>query len=117
MADITGYYEFHRDCPAKQLTIQAVGGAGDLEFASIDRPIHGHYNATTNAITFNDAWRPGEIIWVTYYTGYAMPTGDGGVCAMAGTWQELRLEFDGDRIVIETVHGSWYAIWQGEIIG
>ena len=115
LADISGYWEFHRACPSEQMTILGVGGSGQLEFSSIENePIEGHYDAATNAISFDDARHPGELFWVTSYTGYVMPTGEGGACAMAGTWWELT--FNINPRGIQTRRGSWYAIWQGEII-
>jgi hypothetical protein len=116
VAVITGIYEFHRECPSGELTIQGVGGLGQLEGASIgNEPIEGHYDASTNAISFDDARRPGDLFWVTSYTGYAMPTGEGGVCAMAGTWRELTYTFNPRGT--QTRHGSWYATWESSIPG
>jgi hypothetical protein len=67
-------------CSAERgLTIQVVGGLGQLEFASIENePIEGHYDAATNAISFDDNINPRGI---------------------------------------QTRRGSWYAIWEGPIIG
>jgi hypothetical protein len=94
--------------------------------------IHGQYDAATNRITFNDARQPGETLWVSFYSGYVMPTGEGGVCAMAGTYTEQELIFEegaiargvsnrdvaglGGILVRPTLHAAWYAIWQGNII-
>lgn len=132
MADISGYWEFHRACPAENMTILGVGDTGALVDSDINNiPINGNYDATTNAISFNDARRPGAILFVSFYTGYVIPTGEGGACAMAGTYQEAELIFeestiDRDRdiaavgpsltIAYTTLHAAWYAIWQGPII-
>jgi hypothetical protein len=120
MAAISGYWEFHRACPAQSLTIVGVDDAGALYEANIDdETIHGHYDTNTNRITFNDARQPGETLYVSFYTGYVMPTEDGSACAMAGTFSEQELIFEpnpGWRITIPTFHGPWYAIWKGPII-
>jgi hypothetical protein len=126
MANITGYYEFHRACPSQNMQIQ-FNSAGKLIESYIDKaPINGNYDPTTNVISFNDARQPGATLFVTFYTGYVMPSGDGGVCAMAGTYHELELVLEeGDtaesRIVvpppiITEVHGAWYAVWTQNII-
>src|SRR5262245_22460667 len=112
MPNITGYYEFHRGYPAQHATIINVDQSGQLVSASIDdRLIHGQYDASTNAITFNDARNPTDVLYVTNYTGYVMPDG-GDICAMAGTYQELAVRFK-PTPGFTTVHGSWYAVWQG----
>ena len=132
MADITGYWEFHRSCPAEDMTILGIDAAGAFVDASIDNlAITGQYDATTNAISFNDARRPGTKLYVSFYTGYVIASGDEDVCAMAGTYQEVEMVFeenslDRDREVEElgprlrghytTIHAAWYAIWKAPII-
>lgn len=132
MADISGYWEFHRACPSEDMNINEVSDTGALLYSAINgRTINGNYNATTNAISFNDA-RPGQILYVSFYTGYVLLNEEGGPCAMAGTYQEAELIFeesgtDSDRdaaeaapgitIPITTFHSAWYAIWTGPIIG
>ena len=133
MANISGYWEFHRACPAEEMGIFGVDNTGALLNSSINNaPINGNYNATTNAISFNDARQPGATLFVSFYTGYVMPDGQGGACAMAGTFQELELIFEQalsaaptpspgpspipHPTVYNTVYGAWYAIYQGPII-
>ena len=139
MADIIGFWEFHRACPAENMNIGQVSDTGALvgsiapgggtdPFASIN----GNYNANTNAISFNDARQPGDTLFVSFYTGYVMLTEQGGPCAMAGTYQEAELIFQegsvnqdrdiaavgpGLPIAFPTIHAAWYAIWQGPGIG
>ena len=137
MADITGYWEFHRACPAEQMTIGLVGDTGALLESTItplgstdSTPINGNYDASTNAISFNDARQPGEILFVSFYTGYVMLTEEGSPCAMAGTYQEAELIFressinqnldiaaagPGLTIASPTIYAAWYAVWQGPI--
>jgi hypothetical protein len=132
VADITGTWEFHRACPAETMYISGISDTGALVGSSIDNvPINGNYNAATNAISFNDARRPGETLFVSFYTGYVIPNEEGGACAMAGTYQEAELIFeessiDRDRdiaavgpgltVAYPTIHAAWYAIWQFPVI-
>jgi hypothetical protein len=132
MAEIAGYWEFHRSCPAEDMTILGIDSAGAFVDSSINNvSITGQYDANTNAISFNDARRPGSTLFVSFYTGYVIPTGEGGVCAMAGTFQEAELVFeegglDGERDLgapgpgirgqYTTLHAAWYAIWKAPII-
>jgi hypothetical protein len=77
------------------------------------RPIHGTYNAATNQLLFNDAQFPGEILFTTLSTGYAILADNelGGVLGLAGTWQQQKLKFDPSRriIEVETDNGGWFA--------
>ena len=150
MANITGSWEFHRACPPEVLVIGAVDDAGGLVDAYITDAadnmvtLNGHYDAATNQISFNDARLPGETLFVSFYTGYVMPTGaaklddagnpipgDEGVCAMAGTYTEQEIIFEqylaerhveerrvaglGGILATPTLHAAWYAIWQNDI--
>jgi hypothetical protein len=67
------------------------------------RPIHGTYNAATNQLLFNDAQFPGEILFTTFYTGYAILADNevGGILGLAATWQQQKLKFDPSRRIIE----------------
>src|SRR5262249_57600571 len=92
MADISGRYEFHRSCPSQGMEIVELSSAGAFIEADIDgRTIHGHYDASTNRIAFNDAWLPGQTLFVSFYNGFVMPTEQGGVCAMAGPYTEQEI--------------------------
>jgi hypothetical protein len=119
MADISGYWEFHRACPHEDMTILNVDAAGALVDSSIGtQPIHGHYNAATNAISFNDQRFPGQVIRVSYYTGFVLVQAEGGApCAMAGTYHELILTGQRPNFHIETFQSGFYALWRGPIIG
>ncbi len=132
MADIEGTWEFHRSCPAQVMNIDGVAPDGELLGASYigdsSRLISGHYDAATNAISFNDASRLGETLNVSFYSGYVIPDGKGGACAMAGTFQEAHLAFVFERaseaghevlaqavrppIAYPTLYAAWYAIRQ-----
>lgn len=115
MADIRGFYEFHRDCPSQQLIITEVDQHGSLSSASIDNTaINGTYTSSTNAISFNDAPGPGDLFYVSFYSGFAIPNEAGGVCALAGTYHELLIRFS--PFSLETKQSGWYAIWRGPII-
>jgi hypothetical protein len=125
MADITGQYEFHTACPSQTMLIWNVLPDGTLISASIgDSGITGIYNAETNAISFNDAPNAGDVLFVKFYSGFVFPNppdGSGGVCAMAGTYQELTLQREqlmqpGGGVQITTAQGSWYALWQEPLI-
>jgi hypothetical protein len=67
------------------------------------RPIHGTCNAATNQLLFNDAQFPGEILFTTFYTGYAILADNevGRILGLAGTWQQQKLKFDPSRRIIE----------------
>jgi len=114
MADISGYYEFHRDCPAQPMTILAVDHGSLIDSSIENGAIHGIYTASTNAISFNDAPEPGEFFFVTFYSGFVMPDGTGSICAMAGTYHQLI--WRPRPFSLETVQGGWYAIRTGDII-
>ena len=129
MANIDGRYEFHRSCPSQDLLVNEVSSTGAFVEANLDgRTLTGQYDASTNQITFNDARFPGQTLFVSFYTGCVMPTGEGGVCAMAGTFteQEILIETGAlaERIVpggggifpTETFHGSWYAVWIDNVL-
>jgi hypothetical protein len=129
MATIGGRYEFHRSCPSQEMDIVEVSSTGAFIEANLDgRTLTGQYDASTNRITFNDARFPGQTLFVSFYTGYVMPTEEGGVCAMAGTFteQEILVETGalaariapggGGIFPTETFHGGWYAVWIGDII-
>jgi hypothetical protein len=85
MADIEGTWEFHRSCPAQVMNIDGVAPDGELlgdsYIGDSSRLIGGHYDAATNAISFNDASRLGETLNVSFYSGYVIPDGKGGACA------------------------------------
>jgi hypothetical protein len=126
MATIEGHWEFHRACPAQRLSIAKIDGTGALLDSFIDGvAINGHYDKATNAISFNDAQHPGAILFVSFYTGYVIPDGDGGSCAMAGTYQEAEFLFEEAVLGREaeagvippnfrpgytTLHAAWYAV-------
>jgi hypothetical protein len=142
MVDISGRYDFHRDASAPGMQIVRVDATGQILEGQIGQsPIHGQYDAATNAIAFNDARRPGDTLFVTYYTGYVMLNNQGGVYGMAGTYQELELlpivpplplaearagattaasgletaaPARTPEFGITTVQGPWYAIWLDE---
>jgi hypothetical protein len=78
MADLSGRYDFHRDGDALGMQIARVDPSGQILEAYIGQaPIHGQYNAPGNTISFNDARWPGDTLFVTYYTGYVVPNGQG----------------------------------------
>jgi hypothetical protein len=65
------------------------------------------------SLLFNDAQFPGEILFTTFYTGYAIPADNevGGILGLAGTWQQQKLKFDPScRIIeLETDNDGWFA--------
>lgn len=128
MADISGYWEFHRSCPAEDMTILSVDAAGDFVDSTIEsEPIHGHYDANTQQISFNNARQPGDVLFVSFYTGYVMLNEQGGPCAMAGTWQEAEVIIEAGSPYARprppvppffiTYHSGFYAVYRGGIIG
>lgn len=115
MANIMGRYEFHRACSSQGMAIFQLSDSGDLVEAVIDQAgIHGSYIEATNAISFNDAPVPGDTLLTTFYSGYVIPDGNGGVCAMAGTFHEMTI--NQHPFSLTSRQGSWYATYQGPII-
>jgi hypothetical protein len=109
------------------MTILSVDPSGNLVDSSIESEvIHGHYDANTQLISFNDARQPADVLFVSFYTGYVMLNEQGDPCAMAGRWQEAELVFEGEarfarpRLPIPpfftTYHSGFYAVYQGAII-
>ncbi len=117
MADISGTYQIHGRSDYSALEIVSVSGSGALDASLIDPQsdkvtIHGTYDAATNKIDFNDATFPGNVLFTTFFTGFAIIDGTGAVVALAGTWRELSLTFDVSRRVVAHIHhdnGLWYA--------
>jgi hypothetical protein len=128
MADIIGNWEFHRSCPSEGMTIFSVDSSGNLfaELGDEGEPIHGVYDANTQLISFNDARQPGDVLFVSFYTGYVMVNEQGDPCAMAGTWQEAELVFEAEARFARprppfppfftTYHSGFYAVYQGGLI-
>ena len=111
MADISGSWVFTRSCLDYALFIGSVSSSGALIDSNINgTPIKGHYDVTTNAISFNDQRFHAEILNVTYYTGYVMLRSDGTPCAMAGTYHELALSGNWPELTLNTVQSAFYAL-------
>jgi hypothetical protein len=133
MADLSNTrWEFHRACPAEGLVLGEVEASGAIRNCVIQLvtgeqfPINARYNATTNVITLNDARKPGEKLFVSFYTGFVMSTGDQAPCAMAGTYHEQEIIIEpaevaahvaggatGISLPTAVIHAAWYAIYQG----
>jgi hypothetical protein len=83
----------------------------DSNFEAIG--INGRYDETTNTIEFNTAAFPGDVLFATYYMGFAiLSTNDlGGVHALAGTWYRTTISFDKARTTRKVINerGGWYA--------
>jgi hypothetical protein len=139
MTDISGRYDFRRSDDPNARVMQILQIPGPAFEGQIDQsPINIDYAEASNVITLNDARRPGEIFYVTYYTGSVMCDADGGVLGMGGEFRELELsggiQLRGaevatresgvaggtatalrtpEIVVTKTLQGSWYAIWFG----
>jgi hypothetical protein len=120
MLDITGNYDLH-DGLNMGLTIRGVDGSGALQNSFIRTttgdtiPITGTFDPTTKAIAFSTAHSPGEILFVTFYNGFAIldPKAVYGVYGFAGTWhsQTIHFEREGRKKVLKLVNnsGGWVA--------
>jgi hypothetical protein len=115
MLTIQGDWTFHSSCPEQFLRIPQLGPAGQLVESFVDdQPITGAFDASTNAITFNDTPTPGEVLGVKFFTGFVAAQAD-AVCYMAGTYHELILSGLPPRgpLTFRTATYSWYATYQG----
>ncbi len=124
MANIKGTYVLEPASNGISLDIGPINSSGAfqgvLQSQTNSTPIHGSYDASTNQLSFNDAWSPGQVLFVTFYTGHAIlgANAEGGVQGLAGTWQLLTLGFKSFPVVLkpEFVNGVWFAdLHTGEI--
>jgi hypothetical protein len=117
MADITGHYDIHGVDYVK-LYISEVSPAGEvIGSLSVDPagtenvPIKGTFDPSRfPQLQFNDAQVPGEIISITFLSGYPIIVND-KVAGLAGTWSEQLLKFESPKRLggIKTDQGGWYA--------
>jgi hypothetical protein len=117
--DISGYYTLHRSCNEVLQTSIFPDENGDFGadgYSHLDgRPIHGHFDAATRAITFNDQQTPGTTMFVSFYSGFAVQN-LGEPCFLAGTYHETVFTLTGSPPhpgSFTTVQSGWYAEYSG----
>ncbi|MCQ4079318.1 hypothetical protein NGB36_01525 [Streptomyces sp. RB6PN25] len=114
MVDVRGNYTFQTGGARRldgttgtmPLSIFRVLSDGTMDARLADHPVEGRYSAATQSIQLAHGVGASRVFG-TFYDGFAILDDQGGVCGLAGMFEE--------RDALRDCRGSWYAVRTGPV--